>query len=111
MFHKLEHVSGTCLNYDGRADISFLADTTWGRARGTYKGQGRWESKHTALSVGYGLKFLPWRWVSLDLGATMLAYFRSEPTNLYYVDTGDTVYDTQGYGLGTIWKLGLTFYF
>jgi hypothetical protein len=33
-FSRIEYVSGTCLSYDGRADISFLTDTTWGRAMG-----------------------------------------------------------------------------
>lgn len=110
-FSQLEYFSGTCLFYDGAADMSFLTDTKGGRAMGAYKGQGRWESNHTAFAFGYGLKFRPWRWASLDLGWTDLMYFRSEPSNFIYVGSGDTAYDIKVYGLGSIWSLGLTVYF
>lgn len=106
-----EFISPTCAFYDGEATYSFLEKRSEGRQAGSYEGQGRWIDQHTALLLGIGLKYFPWRWVSIDCGYQGLSYVQREYTGYLYAGTGEHYDAPIYYGLGSMWKAGLTLYF
>lgn len=109
--YKGEFISPTCAFYDGIANYSFLEKRSEGRQAGSYEGQGQWIDQHTTLLLGIGLKYFPWRWVSIDFGYQGLSYIQIEYTGYLYQETGEHYDAPVYYGLGSMWKTGLTLYF
>jgi opacity protein-like surface antigen len=102
-----EFVSGTVAYYDGRESIQMVKDLLGG----DYEGRGKFSKSKIGFVLGAGLKVYPLRFVSIDAKYTLnLVNSRQESTNLYYVDSGETVMNGIA-GFGHVTSIGLTFYF
>jgi hypothetical protein len=102
-----EFVSGTVAYYDGRESIQLVEDLLGG----DYEGGGKFVKNKIGFVLGAGLKIYPLRFVSIDAKYTLnLVNSREESTNLYYVESGDTVMRGIA-GFGHVASIGLTFYF
>jgi hypothetical protein len=102
-----EFVSGTVAYYDSRESIQLVKDLLGG----DYEGRGKFVKNKIGFVLGAGLKVYPLRFVSIDAKYTLnLVNSREESTNLYYVDSGETVMNGIA-GFGNVASIGLTFYF
>jgi hypothetical protein len=102
-----EFVSGAVAYYDGRGSLQQVRDLLGG----DYDGRGKFVKNNIGFVLGAGLKIYPLRFVSIDAKYTLnLVNSRKEATNLYYVDSGETVMEGIA-GFGHVASIGLTFYF